>query len=67
MVWVADILAKYRVHEDGRTTYELTTQHVWKGKAIGFAEKVHYQMKLSQGERDKCDTGSSGLGHSLGW
>ena len=30
IVWVADLLSKYKVHENGRTTYEMNTQHIWK-------------------------------------
>ena len=41
IVWVADILAKYR-RENGRTTYEMNAQHIWKGKVFGIGEKFHY-------------------------
>ena len=44
IVWTADILSKYTVHENGRTSYELATQPVVKHKSIGFAEKVHFQF-----------------------
>ena len=47
IVWVADFLSKYVVHENGRTKYEMTTQHLVKHKVIGFAEKVHFQVQDS--------------------
>ena len=46
IVWTADILYKPTVHENGRTSYEMATQHVVKHKVIGFAEKVHFQFKV---------------------
>ena len=38
IVGVADLLSKYKVHENGRTTYKISTQHIWKGQVIGFGE-----------------------------
>ena len=35
IVWTADILSKFVVHENGRTAYEMATQHVVKHKVIG--------------------------------
>ena len=40
----ADIVSKYTVYENGRTSYEMATQHVVKHKVIGFVEKVHFQF-----------------------
>ena len=66
IVWVADLLSKYKVHENGRTTYEMNTQHVWKGKVIGFGEKVHYQFKIPANEKDSCSTEKNGIGYFVG-
>ena len=44
IVWTADILSKYTVHENGCTFYEMSAQHVVEHKVIGFAEKVHFQF-----------------------
>ena len=44
IVWAADILSKYTVHENGRTFHEMATQHFVKHEVIGFAEKVHFQF-----------------------
>ena len=61
IVWVADLLSKCKVHENGRATYEMNTQHIWKGKVIGFGEKVHYQFKIPANEKDTCSTAKTGL------
>ena len=53
-VWAADILSKYTVHENGRTSYEMATQHVVKHKAIGLAKKVHFQFKVQREKRNAC-------------
>ena len=66
VVRVGDVLAKFKVHENSRTTHEMNTQHAWKGKVIGFGERVHYHLKVPQGERDKCDTTNTGIGYFLG-
>ena len=66
IVWVADILAKYRVHENGRTTHELNTQHRTKHKIVGFGEKVHFQFKMPATERDACSNEKSGTGYFVG-
>ena len=65
-MWVADILSKYVVHDNGRTTYELITQHTAKHKVIGFAEKVHFQLKIPVSKRNACSNEKSGVGDLLG-
>ena len=42
IVWVADIISKYSVHPNGRTTYEMITKHAAKHKITGFGEKVDF-------------------------
>ena len=42
VVWTADILSKYTIHENGRTSYEMASRHVVKHKVIGIVEKVHF-------------------------
>ena len=63
IVWVADLLSKYKVHESGRATYEMNTQHIWKGKVIGLGEKVHFQFKIPANEKDTCSTEKNGIGY----
>ena len=52
ILWTANIISKYAVHENGRTSYEMATQHVVKHTVIGFAEKVHFQFKVQRGKRN---------------
>ena len=54
IVWLADILSKYTSHENGRTFYEMATQHVVKHKVVGFAEKVHFQFQIQREKRNAC-------------
>ena len=54
IVWTADILSKYTVHEHGRSSYEMATQHVVKHKVIGFAEEVHFHSKVQREKRNAC-------------
>ena len=53
IVWTADILSKYAVHESGRTFYEMATQHVVKNKIIGLAKKVHFQFKVQREKEER--------------
>ena len=43
VTWSADVINKFRVQGNGRTAYELTTQHKCKHVVVGFGEKVHFQ------------------------
>ena len=51
IVWTADILSKYVVHENGRAAYEMATQHVVKHKVIGCAEKQTTSSSRFPGKR----------------
>ena len=61
IVWTADILSKHAVRENGRTSYEMATQHVVKHKVIGFAEKVNFQFKVQREKRNACSNEKSVL------
>ena len=66
VVWVADAISKYSVKDNGRTTYEMITQHSVKHKVVGFAEKVDYMMKISSGKRNACSNEKTGTGYFIG-
>ena len=66
IVWVADIISKYAIQENGRTTYEMTTQHTVKHKIVGFAERVHYRFKIQDSKKDKTSNSDSGIGYFVG-
>ena len=66
IVWTAYILFKYTVHENGRTSYEMATQHVSKHKVIRFAEKVHFQFQIQREKRNACSNEKSGIGCFVG-
>ena len=63
---VQHILSKYVVHENGRTSYEMATQHVVNHKVIGFAEKVHFQFNIPREKRNACSNEKSGVGWFVG-
>ena len=46
IAWTADILSKYTVHENGRTSYKMGTQHTFQHKVIAFVETVYVQLKM---------------------
>ena len=60
------MISKYSVKENGRTTYEMITQHTVKHKVVGFAEKVDYIMKIPHEKRNACNTEKSGTGYVVG-
>ena len=66
IVWTADMLSKYAVHENGRTSYEMATQHVDKHKVIGFAEKVHFQFQIQREKMNACSNERRGIGWFVG-
>ena len=66
IVWVEDMLSKYRVHEHGRTTYDMNTQHRCKHNIVGFGEKVHFQFKMPATERNACSNEKGGVGYFVG-
>ena len=65
-VWAADILTKYLVHANGRTSYEMYAQHRCKPLILGFGEKVHYQLKVPAGQREPMNNSKSGIGYFIG-
>ena len=66
IVWTADILTKYLVHANGRTSYEMYTQHKCKHQIVGFGEKVSYQFKVPASEREPLSNTKSGIGYFVG-
>ena len=47
----SEILNRFKVQANGRTSYEMMTQHRCRHKVVAFAEKVHFQhTKNSKGE-----------------
>ena len=57
VTWAADVINQFRVQDNGRTAYELTTQHKCKHTGVGFAEKVHFQHTLVDNNQYKKDVG----------
>ena len=51
--FTGDVLCRYKVHENGRTNYEMVTGHRFKQATCGFAEKVNYKITTGKGNRSK--------------
>ena len=66
VVWVADIISKYQVKDNGRISYEMITQHTAKHKVVGFAEKVDYMMKIQAAKKNSTSNDKSGTGYFIG-
>ena len=66
IIWVADIISKYDIRDNGRTTYDLITQHTVKHNIVGFGERVHYKFKAPDTKKDKTSTEASGIGYFIG-
>ena len=54
--FTSEVLSKYKVHTNGRTTYEMTTGHRCKMLVCGFGEKVHFKISTEKTRRNKMDT-----------
>ena len=59
-------MIKYAVHPNGRTSYEMYTQHKCKHMIVGFGERVNFQYKVQHSERDALSNSKSGVGYFLG-
>ena len=56
MVWAADSLNRYKVHANGRTSYEIITGHRCNMQVFGIAEVVMWKMLLDKNKRHKMDS-----------
>ena len=68
VTWAADVINKYRIQANGRTAFEMMTQHRCKHLSIGFGEKVFFQhtqagkdeyrkeVGVFLGVNDRCQT-----------
>ena len=63
--WTSEVMCKYKIHSDGRTSYELSTGHRFKMSVCGFAEKVHFKTATDKNHRNKLDTDWN-VGYFLG-
>ena len=63
ILWVADVISKYRVLPNIRTSYEMYMRHECKHKIVGFGEKVSYMMKVPASAKDAMSTDKSGQGY----
>ena len=54
--FTGEVLSKYKVHANGRTSYEMTTGHRWQTTACGFGERVHFKTTTEKTRKNKMDT-----------
>ena len=53
VIWTSDVLGKWKVHKNGRTSYEMCTQHRCRHQVYGFGEKVHFKMTTDKAHHQK--------------
>ena len=57
VVWTAEILLKYRIRKDGRTSYEAMTKHRCTHQAVAFGERVQFKLATDKNNRHKGQIG----------
>ena len=65
VAFASEVLSKYNVHANGRTTYEMTTGQHCKHPVCGFGSKVNFEMVTYKARKNKMDT-EWGVGCFLG-
>ena len=55
--WSSEVLNRYKVQANGRTSYEMATLHKCRSKAMAFGEKVYFQHTHVGKEDDRKDIG----------
>ena len=56
VVWSSDVLTKYKVHANGRTSYEMITGHRCKHQIVSFGERVHFKYAMDKNKRNKSES-----------
>ena len=56
VVWTSQILLKYRIRKDGRTSYEAMTKHRCNHQAVAFCEKVPFKLATDKNNRRKANS-----------
>ena len=51
--WAADVIFRYKVHTNGRTSYEWITGHRCNQAVAGFAEKINFKFTTDKQHRHK--------------
>ena len=54
--FTSEVLSKYKVHSNGRTSYEMMVGHRCKQTVCGFAETVHFKTTTDKNRKNKMDT-----------
>ena len=60
-----DVLCRCKIHDNGRTHYEVVTGHRYKQPTCGFAEKVHFKITTDKNNKSNMES-DRGIGHYLG-
>ena len=56
MFFYADIMQRFRVGSDGRTVYELITEHKFRSLIIGFGESFNYIIETGKWAMHRADS-----------
>ena len=55
--WSSEVLNRFKVQSNGRTSYEMATLHKCRHKVLAFAEKVYFQHTHGGKEDERKDIG----------
>ena len=65
IIWTSQVLGKFKVHPNGRTSYEMCTGHRTKHEVDGFGEKLHFNFTTDKANNQKSVSDWS-VGYFLG-
>ena len=54
--WSADVVFRYKVHSNGRTSHEWITGHRCNQPVAGFAEKINFKFTTDKNHRNKMNS-----------
>ena len=54
--WTSDAISRFKVQENGRTHYGMSTGHRCNAQMVGFAEKVMFKFTTDKTKRNKMNT-----------
>ena len=53
--WIAEVMNKYKVRANGKTSYEMITKHECRHQVFGFGEHVLWQLTPDKNSRDNLN------------
>ena len=54
--WASNVIFRYKVHSNGRTSYEWIAGHQFNQPVAGFAEIINFEFKKDKNNRHKMNS-----------